>query len=216
MKIFANWSLPVAVSLLLHAILIALLGYPFANSGLPNSPPQTISVELLAQSPMAETKARIQKAKPILALKPLRQSAIDEQVAVPDPVPPEPVPVETKTATSQAQVSPQPDSPATENRQPALNVQPLGKLTRPPALLKKIEPVYPGSEQRAGSQAQVIAEVTIDEKGMVHSIKIVKSAGMQFDNAVIEALNKSLFSPGYIDSEAVAVRVLVPFRFNLK
>ena len=211
MKIFANWSLPVAVSLLLHAIMIALLGNPFANSGLPNSPPQTISVELLAQSPMAETKARIQKAKPILALKPLQQSATEEQKAVPDPVP-----VETKTATSQAQVSPQPNSPATENRQPALNVQPLGKLTRPPALLKKIEPVYPGSEQRAGSQAQVIAEVTIDEKGLVHSIKIVKSAGMQFDNAVIEALNKSLFSPGYIDSEAVAVRVLVPFRFNLK
>lgn len=213
MKIFANWSLPVAVSLLLHAILIALLGDPFANSGLPSSPPQTISVELLAQSPMAETKARPQQAKPILALK---QSVTAELAAVPAPVPPDPVPLATKTATSQQQAPTQSSSPAAENRQPALNVQPLGKLTRPPALLRKIEPVYPGSEQRAGSQAQVIAEVTIDENGLVHSIKIVKSAGMQFDNAVIEALNKSLFSPGYIDSEAVAVRVLVPFRFNLK
>ena len=72
------------------------------------------------------------------------------------------------------------------------------------------------AERRAGSQAQVIAEVTIDESGRVKNIKIVKSAGTDFDNAVIEALNKSMFTPGFINREAVAVRVLIPFRFNLK
>jgi outer membrane biosynthesis protein TonB len=43
----------------------------------------------------------------------------------------------------------------------------------------------------------------------------VNSAGKNFDEAVMEALKKSMFVPGYIDREAVAVRVLVPFRFNL-
>jgi protein TonB len=94
-------------------------------------------------------------------------------------------------------------------------IYPLSKLTRPPSFLRKIEPDYPAAERRAGSQASVLAEVTIDDKGNVLGVRIVKSAGKFFDDAVMDALKKSMFVPGYIDKEAVAVRVLVPFRFNL-
>ncbi len=62
----------------------------------------------------------------------------------------------------------------------------------------------------------MLAEVTIDNKGSVVEVKIMKSAGNAFDTAVTEALKKSVFMPGYIGKEAVAVRVLVPFRFNLR
>jgi len=61
-----------------------------------------------------------------------------------------------------------------------------------------------------------LVEVTIDDKGKVVNIRVVKSAGINFDTAVIDALKKSLFAPAYIDTEPAAVKVLVPFRFNLK
>lgn len=212
MKIFATWSRPVAVSLLLHAILIMLLTHQFSNSGPNGNQTQTISVELLSQTPAPANKKRVQKERTILALKAPDESVTKEQEPVADYTQAEP---ET-TSSTQEQTSPQPDSVSADNQPPGLHIQPLDKLSRQPAFLRKIEPVYPGSERRAGSQAQVIAEVTIDESGKVKNIKIVKSAGTDFDNAVIEALNKSMFTPGYINREAVAVRVLIPFRFNLK
>jgi TonB family protein len=81
--------------------------------------------------------------------------------------------------------------------------------------LRKIEPLYPASERRAGIQASVLAEVTIDMQGHVQDVKIITSAGAAFDAAVIEALRKSSFTPGYISDIAVPVRFQVPFRFNL-
>jgi len=211
MNIFANWSLPVAVSLLLHAMLIALVSYQPSSTS-QNNNLQTISVELQGLAAAPQSKPPLQKEKSILALKPLKEPATKEAIPLVDTVQAEP----TSTAPLPEPAPPQSDSPAAGQQQPGLNLQPLSKLTRQPAFLQKIEPVYPGSEQRAGSQAQVIAEVTIDENGKVQRVKIVKSAGIHFDNAVIEALNKSMFTPGYINREAVAVRVLVPFRFNLK
>lgn len=213
MNIFTKWLLPVTVSLLLHAILIALVSHQLTNTSQHNNPLQAISVELQGLAPAPQSKPRIRKEKPVLAVKPLQEYHRKEQIPVVGSVQSE----QESTTTIQEQTTPpQPDSTATASQQPGLNLQPLSKLTRQPAFLQKIEPVYPGSEQRAGSQAQVIAELTIDTNGKVQRVNIVKSAGIHFDNAVIEALNKSMFTPGYINREAVAVRVLVPFRFNLK
>ncbi|HUX92030.1 MAG TPA: TonB family protein [Gallionellaceae bacterium] len=209
MKTFAAWSPPVAASLLLHAILIVLVTHQLSNTDPNKKLLQTISVELQGQAPVPDIKPSTQKTATLV--KPRADAISEEQKAADDSVPAE------TNITPQEQTPPQPASAAaTQQQQPALNVQPLSTLTRPPAFLRKIEPVYPGSERRAGSQAQVIAEVTIDQNGTVVGVKIVKSAGMHFDNAVTEALHKSMFTPGYIDKESVAVRVLVPFRFNLK
>lgn len=64
-------------------------------------------------------------------------------------------------------------------------------------------------------QANVLAEIAIDAEGNIQEVRIVKSAGAAFDAAVVEALKKSLFTPGYIGDKAVPVRFQVPFRFNL-
>ena len=95
-------------------------------------------------------------------------------------------------------------------------IESISSLTRIPGPLSKIEAAYPASERRAGNQAYVLAEVVIDAQGKVQNVRVVKSGGKAFDNAVIEALNKSEFSPGYIGDKAVPVRISIPFRFNLK
>jgi TonB family protein len=203
MKTLASWTPPVAASLLLHAAIFVLVTYRLSGIGPNAKRMQTINVELLGQT--AASKPRPSSAKPAAIPQPATALANDNIL-----------PQKAKTAeTAEA-----PPTPQQENISGAAattsNIQPLSKLTRPPAFLHRIEPVYPTAEQRAGSQAYVLAEVTIDEQGKVLEVKIMKSAGSAFDNAVTEALRRSVFVPGYIGKEAVAVRVLVPFRFNLK
>lgn len=202
MKTLNTWAPPVAVSLLLHVALIALVTYQLSSSSTVKNQVQAITVELSAQPSTSVNKPLPQKTKPV------PEPVKTEQAIVEKPVLEE---VKTPAATTE-QIS----SAAVPAKESGLNVQPLSKLTRPPAFLRKIEPVYPSAEQRAGSQAYVLAEVTIDAQGNVLDVKIMKSAGSAFDNAVVEALKKSIFVPGYIGKDAVAVRVLVPFRFNLR
>ena len=206
MQKLSAWALPVAVSLLLHTLAIVLVNYQLSSSSTVIKQVQTINVGFLEQISPSEKKPQPKKNNP--PVKP-----------APEPVPITPVKPEIKeTSTETAPIvetRPTPETPASSQLS-GLNVQPLSKLTRPPAFLHKIDPVYPVAEQRAGSQANVLAEVTIDDKGNVREVRIIKSAGENFDNAVREALLRSAFVPGYIDKQAVAVRVIVPFRFNLR
>lgn len=213
MKNLTSWTPPVAISLLLHAAVIVLITHQLTKPSPVSNPLQAITVELQNSTTPAENKQNLRS--PI---------QIEKKQTDPDPIKNEAEAVE-KLIRDEAPINPAPSETANseknrvnsaENAPTSLNIQPLNKLTRPPAFLRKIEPAYPRAEQRAGSQAYVLAEVTIDDMGKVLEVKIAKSAGTAFDNAVIEALTKSIFSPGYIDKEAVAVRVLVPFRFNLK
>lgn len=211
MKIFSTWTPPVAVSLLLHAALLGLLTYQMSATGPAKVRLESLTVELLGQTPMSVSKPQVQAAKPVMATPSTLETAQAESVAIVSAVADESH--TTDTNPEKQSDSGQESSSTTEPS--TLVIHSISKLTRPPSYLRKIEPVYPVAEQRAGSQANVLAEVTIDERGNVLGVRIVKSAGKHFDEAVIEALNKSTFVPGYINRDAVAVRVLVPFRFNL-
>lgn len=208
----AKWTLPVTVSLLLHAVFIMLATQRLSSTHSAPVKTQAITVELLNQQNISNPSLAKASGRP--TPKPL-----------PEPLKPEPPetisntaePVPSSTPMTEQNVTQAPTSAETSDASTSsLNIQPLGKLSRPPSFLRKIEPVYPRAEQRAGSQAYVLAEVTINEQGAIVDVIILKSAGLAFDNAVTEALKKSTFVPGYIGQNAVAVRVRVPFRFNLK
>lgn len=196
----------VILVVLLHALI--LLAFIFRPEDQSPAPREIIEITLEASptnSPHTLEK-RSELPKPQLTetpavtpVPPSPQTAQMSPEAPPQVSPPSPPP-ETTTQIN----SPQPEE-----------IQPLFRLTRQPKPLGKIEPAYPASERRAGIQANVVAEVTIDARGEVQDVRILKSAGSAFDTAVIEALRKSTFSPGYIGDKAVPVRFQVPFRFNL-
>jgi periplasmic protein TonB len=213
MKTVIKWVTPIAVSLLLHAALITLVTYKLSIDKSDKNSGQTITVALIGQIPTNKSTPQIKKHNLAKAALPPQAPVEPESRVVTSSTPTElSMPVVTPAQKNDVQSSAYNQEPL----QSEFAVQPLSKVTSPPAFLQKIEPVYPGSEQRAGSQANVLVEVTIDTKGKVVSMRVVKSAGINFDTAVIDALKKSVFAPAYIDKEPVAVRVLVPFRFNLK
>lgn len=214
MKLFVTWAPPVAVSLLLHAALFTLLTHPLSNNRPVSLQAQAITIELSGKSSPMISKPSLPKEPPH-RIKYLAPKPDTVRTAIVENTSPEKSHT-TTTLPEQSSTNEHAVNSTSETLQPNLNIQPLNKLTRHPSFLHKVEPIYPRSEQRAGSQAYVLAEVTIDKNGKVHKAKIIKSAGTSFDQAVMDALEKSIFVPGYIEHEAVAVRVLVPFRFNLK
>jgi TonB family protein len=199
-KNISTWVIPISVSLLLHIVMLLIFSNQKSGTqALIKSAILTVELQS-TQIPQAVAKPRKQ-----ILLKEKIKEPIEQQAIVKNSISNESVKSEVQTETA----------PSTTNNSPT-NLQPFSKLTRPPAFLNKIEPVYPASEQRSGSQAYVLAEITLNGEGKVLNIKIAKSAGMYFDNAVIEAIQHSSFAPGYIEKQAVAVKVLVPFRFKLK
>ncbi|MBI4666691.1 MAG: energy transducer TonB [Nitrospinae bacterium] len=94
--------------------------------------------------------------------------------------------------------------------------QPVYSLTKIPSFSRRVDPKYPESERMAGKEGKVLAEVDLDEKGIIVNFRIIKSGGKNFDTAVETALRKSVFLPGYIRETPVPVRVQIPFVFKLR
>lgn len=192
------------------AIILALSLHLLLILALYNSPSSTP----VAQSRMIEVS---------LDMVPSSDAALPEKHLTPkitpsipqkQPEAPAPVPQIEKSPTAPPIPASEPDQ-STDTHIPKDEIQPVFRLTHLPSFKTKTEAIYPTSERRAGIQANVLAEVTIDAKGNVLDVRILKSAGNAFDLAVLEALRKSTFSPGLIGDQAVSVRFQVPFRFNL-
>lgn len=102
-----------------------------------------------------------------------------------------------------------------ETASAALKIEPLFRLTRLPNFTSMATLKYPAAERRRGREGRVLAEFIIDTQGLVRDIKIVKSAGALFDQAVIDELGIMVFTPSYIGEEPVAARFQREFRFEL-
>jgi periplasmic protein TonB len=81
-------------------------------------------------------------------------------------------------------------------------------------LIKKVEPIYPELAKRARVQGSVVLEATIDERGNVSSIRLVKGHPL-LNQAAIDALSKWIYSPTLLNGEPVPVRGTVTINFVL-
>lgn len=194
----------ILLALLLHALV--LLAFSFRSDEVSIAQKQTIEVSLETSAP---------SSTPVVEKRPTPPKPQPAETPAITPAPPV-TPVTPPAPEAPPQTTPAPPATNTPpSPPPAEEIQPLFRLTRQPKPLGNIEPAYPATERRAGIQANVVAEVTIDASGHIQNVRIIKSAGNAFDSAVIEALRKSTFAPGYIGDKAVPVRFQVPFRFNL-
>ncbi|MFA6015537.1 MAG: TonB family protein [Gallionellaceae bacterium] len=212
-----------ALALLLHALVLLGLHFSPATTPPPLMEPIEVSLDAAAPgvtppqksltSPPPKPEVPPEKPPEIIPEPPPPEPQLsDTPLEKPQPPQPEPTPVPPIPVIAQPTptvATPLPSAP------PAEEIQPIFRLTRMPSFQQKIEAVYPVAERRAGTQANVLAEVTIDSLGKVIKVRILKSGGTTFDEAVTQALQKSLFNPGMIEGKPVGTRFQVPFRFNL-
>ncbi|HSW55362.1 MAG TPA: energy transducer TonB [Ignavibacteriaceae bacterium] len=88
--------------------------------------------------------------------------------------------------------------------------EPLGGLK---SIQEKI--VYPEIAKRAGVEGKVFVKAFVDETGMVTSAEIVKGIGAGCDEAAIDAVLQTKFSPGKQRGRPIKVQVTIPIVFKL-
>lgn len=91
----------------------------------------------------------------------------------------------------------------------------LVEVEQKPRFLRKVEPKYPEPAKRAALEGVVELEATIGVDGMAKEIKVVKPLGFGCDEAAVEALKKSRFTPAKRGTEAIPKRIRIKFRFTL-
>lgn len=87
---------------------------------------------------------------------------------------------------------------------------------KPPQVLTRLDPYYPPSARRTGTEGQVLVRVLVDENGRVENADVIRSepAGV-FDAAALKAIRGWRFSPAQRAGQPVAVRIDIPISFRL-
>jgi protein TonB len=82
------------------------------------------------------------------------------------------------------------------------------------AIQEKI--IYPEIAKRAGVEGKVYVLAFVNEQGEVTKAQIIKGIGAGCDEAALDAVLKTKFTPGKQRGKAVKVQVSIPIIFKLK
>ena len=88
---------------------------------------------------------------------------------------------------------------------------PIGGIV---AIQKKIK--YPEIAKRAGVEGKVYVLAFVDEAGIVTKAQIIKGIGAGCDEAALDAVLKTRFTPGKQRGKPVKVQVSIPILFKLQ
>jgi TonB family protein len=86
----------------------------------------------------------------------------------------------------------------------------------PPRVLRFAEAEYPEEELRAGREASVMLELTVNAEGRAQDVRVVESAGDAFDRAATEAVQRFEFAPAMQGGQRVAATIRYRYRFRLR
>lgn len=95
-------------------------------------------------------------------------------------------------------------------------------LSRIPQLLNLsdlnaiLQRLYPEEERAAGREGTVILDLHIDTDGHVTAIDVVQSAGPAFDEAARRAVKLLRFTPAFLGSQRVPVKMRQAIQFKLE
>ena len=87
---------------------------------------------------------------------------------------------------------------------------PVGGL---PAIYSHIS--YPEMAKRSGVEGKVYVLAFINEEGGVDDVKVVKGIGAGCDEATIEAVKKTKFTPGISGGKIAKVKMSLQIKFKL-
>ena len=93
---------------------------------------------------------------------------------------------------------------------------PFYKVGKRPRFLYKAKLQYPLRAKQLGVEGTVILEADIDGKGEIVNVRIVKKAGFGFDEAAVNMIKNSKFTPAYSNGKPVPVRMRFTVLFKLE
>ncbi len=216
-----RWGLPALTGLCVTYLWLWLLTYGPSHVRVFELAPLDVVLEMPAQpevtsaapTPPPKSVKKVPQPAPPPRLLTQEPTTTPTEAAVPAPPPdlPAPQPAVAQTLDSgPAVVATEPAvAPA-----PRLNPVPISRLTRPPDFVQKVKPDDPRDVQLPLGGVRVKARITLDESATVRDIEIVTSGGAEFDAAVITAIRRSQFLPGYIGTRPVVTVFEQTYRFQ--
>jgi len=96
------------------------------------------------------------------------------------------------------------------------------KLSRIPQLLNLsdlraiLQRFYPEEARSQGREGIVVLDIHIDTEGHVASVDVVRSGGSDFDEAAKKAAKLLRFTPAFLGSQCVAVKMRQAIQFKLE
>ncbi|QDE66293.1 ligand-gated channel protein [Myxococcus xanthus] len=90
---------------------------------------------------------------------------------------------------------------------------PQGVLTKPPALMRQVEAIYPPEAAAQQLEGTVVMWVDISETGAVSNVEVSQPAGHGFDEAAVEAVRQFQFEPAEVDDVPAPVRIEYAYQF---
>ena len=108
-------------------------------------------------------------------------------------------------------LAPPPPPPPPEPRKPVR----VGGVIKEPALVYRVDPIYPGVAISANIQGTVILEALVDEEGHVASLKVLRSVPV-LDKPARDAVKQWRYSPVSLNGrpEKFILTVAVTFRLE--
>lgn len=92
----------------------------------------------------------------------------------------------------------------------------VGGLISTPALLHRVDPVYPSVAVAARIQGVVILEAVIDETGRVADARVLRSVNPLLDREAIDAVRQWRYTPVVLNGIPVRVILTVTLSFKLE
>lgn len=87
----------------------------------------------------------------------------------------------------------------------------------PAAMLQQATPLYPPAARRDGVEGTVVLRVTLSPRGTAEQVEVITSSGdFRLDNAAIQAVKVSSYTPRREDGQAVASTIRVRITFRLQ
>jgi protein TonB len=91
----------------------------------------------------------------------------------------------------------------------------VGGDIREPRKVLDVPPVYPEYARKALVEGVVILEATVDERGRVSDVKVLRGLPM-LDEAAVEAVRQWVYTPTLLDGVPTPVVMTVTVSFRLK
>jgi len=111
-------------------------------------------------------------------------------------------------------ISPAPPPP-TPPPAPVVPVRVGGQISTP-ALVHRVEPVYPKIAAEAHVTGMVILEAIVGTDGCVESVKVLRSRHVLLDNAAMDALKQWRYTPLILNGTPAPFVLTVTFTFNAR
>ena len=84
-----------------------------------------------------------------------------------------------------------------------------------PALVEKVDPVYPRLARQAGIEGDVILTYIVDINGQVRNVTVVQSDIKMFEEAAVRAVSQYKYSPAICYGRPVESQVTTTIEFRL-